>query len=219
MSLNAPSSTRPSAPLRLHRMAVSGHCHRVELMLSLLGLPYEIVEVDLLQGAQHRAEFLALNPLGQVPVLEDGALALPDSNAILVYLAQRYAPGSAWLPEGPEAAARLQRWFSLAAGPLDFGAAKARFAAIIGRPVTPESQALGHRLFTLMDAQLARRDWLLDGPAPSLADVAMYSYSSQAHLGGIVLDGYAHLRAWLARVEALPGFLALPSALPSGLAS
>ena len=63
----------PTTPLQLYRMPISGHCHRVELMLSLLGLPYELIDVNLLRGEHQRAEFLALNPLGQVPylVLED----------------------------------------------------------------------------------------------------------------------------------------------------
>ena len=200
----------PSRALRLHRMAISGHCHRVELMLSLLKLPYEAVDVDLLKAEQRRPEFLALNPLGQVPVLEDDGQVLSDSNAILVYLVRRYAPESAWLPTEPLAAARLQRWFSLAARQLAEGPATARFSALIGRTVTPESQAIGHRLFALMEPQLAREPWLV-GNTPTLADIAMYSYSAQAEIGGISLADYPHLRAWLARVEALPGFIPLPS--------
>ena len=61
----------PSTPLQLYRMPISGHCHRVELMLSLLGLPYELIDVNLLRGEHQRAEFLALNRFGQVPVIED----------------------------------------------------------------------------------------------------------------------------------------------------
>lgn len=203
-----------STPLHLYRMAVSGHCHRVELMLSLLGLPYETVDVDLLAGAQRRPEFLALNPLGQVPVLADGeGLVLSDSNAILVYLARRYAPDGAWLPRDAAGAARLQRWFSLAAGCLDSGPAKARFAALVGRPVDPACLAEGRRLFDFMELELAGRDWLLDGPAPSLADIALYSYSAQAPIGGLSLEAWPRLRAWLARVEALPGFIPLPDHL------
>ena len=209
----SPNSTRPTSPrLRLHRMAISGHCHRVELMLHLLDLPHEIVDVDLLGGEQRRAPFLALNPLGQVPVIEDGDLVLADSNAILVYLVRRYAPESAWLPDEPVAAARLQRWFSLAASLLDLGPATARFSALVGRTVTAESQAMGHRLLALMDAQLKREAWLV-GKAPTLADIALYSYSAQAGIGGIGLDDYPHVRAWLARVEALPGFIPLPDRL------
>ncbi|WP_428293580.1 glutathione S-transferase N-terminal domain-containing protein [Hydrogenophaga sp.] len=83
--------------IQLHRSAISGHCHRVELLLSLLGLPFERIEVDLAQRQHKSPEFPAMNPLGQVPVLRDDELTLSDSNAILVYLEARYAPGQ-WLP-------------------------------------------------------------------------------------------------------------------------
>lgn len=203
------------APLRLHRFTASGHCHRVELMLSLLGLPYETVEVDLLRREQKTPAFLALNPLGQVPVLEDGDdLVLSDSNAILVYLAQRYAPEAGWLHRDPAAAARQQRWFSLAASLLDDGPATARFGALIGREITPQSQQTGHRLFALMEAELSRQPYLV-GTRPSLADISLYSYTSQAPIGGISLADYPQIRAWLARIEALPGFIPLASRLPS----
>ncbi|MBT9455679.1 MAG: glutathione S-transferase family protein [Burkholderiaceae bacterium] len=201
-----------NTPLRLHRLAISGHCHRVELMLSLLGLRYENVEVDLFKREQKSPRFLALNPLGQVPVLEDGDLVLSDSNAILVYLAQRYAPDAGWLHSDPVAAARQQRWFSLAASLLDDGPATARFGALIGREVTPQSQATGHRLFAVMEAELSVHPFLV-GDSRSLADISLYSYTSQAPIGGISLADYPHIRAWLARVEALPGFIPLPSAL------
>jgi glutathione S-transferase len=114
------ASARPSQAIRLHRMALSGHCHRVELFLSLLRLPHELIDVDLAAGEHKSPAFLARNPFGQVPVLEDGDVTLADSNAILVYLEGRYAPG-AWLPKEPLAAARVQRWLSVAAGPLAFG--------------------------------------------------------------------------------------------------
>ena len=79
--------------ITLHRMALSGHCHRVELFLSLLGVPYRLVDVDLAKGEHKKPEFLAMNPFGQVPVLQDGDVTLGDSNAILVYLEAKYAPG------------------------------------------------------------------------------------------------------------------------------
>ncbi|QPF75917.1 glutathione S-transferase family protein [Roseateles sp. DAIF2] len=196
------------APRRLYQLPGSGHCHRIELMLALLGLDYETVDVDLQAGEQRRPEFLALNRLGQVPVLVDGELTLSDSNAILVYLAQRYAPDGGWLPQDPVAAAGLQRWFSLAASWLAYGPASARFQALVGRPIEERSLVQGRALFGFMEAELADgRDWLMAGARPSLADVSLYSYSSQAALGGLPLDPYPQVRAWLARVEALPGFI------------
>jgi glutathione S-transferase len=81
----------PAAPIKVYSAQVSGHSHRVRLFLSLLGLPFETVEIDLKAGAHKTADFLRRNAFGQVPVIEDGAVTIADSNAILVYLAERHA--------------------------------------------------------------------------------------------------------------------------------
>lgn len=203
----------PTQPLKLYRLALSGHCHRVELLLSMLGLPYETLDVNLLQRENRSAGFLALNPLGQVPVLVDGDLVLSDSNAILVYLAQRYAPGSHWMPQDPVGQARLQRWFSLAAGMLGPGIAGPRFAAITGKPVSEAAQATGRRLLDFMEGELKGRDWLLGGAEPSLADLALVGYTSQAGIGGLPLATYPRITAWVARVQALRGYVPLSDRL------
>lgn len=83
----------PQQPIKLYNFPLSGHAHRVELMLSLLELPTELLFVDLANGAHKRPEFLAINPFGQVPVIDDGGTVISDSNAILVYLAKKYGNG------------------------------------------------------------------------------------------------------------------------------
>ena len=112
-------------PIKLYHFPLSGHAHRVQLMLSLLGLPVEVVFVDLAKGEQKQADFLAINAFGQVPVIDDDGMVLADSNAILVYLASKYGKGH-WLPTDPVGVARVQRWMSVAAGPLHAGPAAAR---------------------------------------------------------------------------------------------
>ena len=201
--------TAPARPIRVHRMALSGHCHRVELFLSLLGLPFEQVDVNLAAGEHKQPEFLALNPFGQVPVIEDGELTLADSNAILVYLEGRYAPGR-WLPRDPLGAAQVQRWLSVAAGQLAFGPAAARVIELFRKPedCTPYVTR-GHQLLRVMEQELTARDWLA-GPRPTLADIANYSYVTSAPEGRVSLDEYPGVRAWLARIEALPGFVPMP---------
>src|SRR5712691_6697106 len=101
---------RPAQPIRLYRYALSGHAHRAELFLSLLGLPFETIDIDLVRGEQKKPEFLALNAFGQVPVIQDGDVTLADSNAILTYLALRYDDTGRWLPRDAPGAARVQRW-------------------------------------------------------------------------------------------------------------
>lgn len=203
--------------IQLHRSAISGHCHRVELFLSLLGLPFETVEVDLLQRQHKAPAFLAMNPLGQVPVLRDGDLTLSDSNAILVYLEAQYAPGQ-WLPRDPVGAARVQRWLSLAAGPLAFGPSAARVVQLFKLPTDPtEAITRAQGLLQFMEGELGRTPFLA-GERATLADVAHYAYVARAPEGLVTLQPYPAIRAWLARVEALPGFVPMVKS-PVGLAA
>lgn len=208
------SPERPAQPLRLYRLALSGHCHRVELFLSMLGLPFELVDVDLRAGEHKSPAFLARNPFGQVPVLEDGDVTLADSNAILVYLEGRYAPGT-WLPREPRAAARMQQWLSVAAGPLAYGPATARAIALFGRADDPApARQRAHQLFAVMERELGQRPWLA-GEQATLADLANYAYAARAPEGGVSLQDYPAVRRWLARVESLPGFVPMPRAAAS----
>lgn len=203
--------------LQLYRNAVSGHCHRVELFLSLLGLPFESIDVDLAQKQHKTPDFLAMNPLGQVPVLRDGDLTLADSNAILVYLEGRYAPGQ-WLPQDPVGAARVQRWLSLAAGLLAFGPASARVVQLFKLPTDPaEAIARAKGLLGLMESELLRTPFLV-GERATLADLAHYAYVARAPEGLVSLEPYPAIRAWLARIEALPGFVPMLKS-PIGLAA
>ena len=207
--------TTTAHPLRLHRFALSGHAHRAELMLSLLGLPFERIDVDLANKAHKSAAFLAINPFGQVPVLQDGDVTLADSNAILVYLAMKYG-GDTWLPRDPLGAARVQRWLSVAAGLLAFGPAAARLAMLFKAPLNQaEAVARAHALFAVIEAELGAMPFIT-GDAPTIADVALYSYTAHAPEGGISLDAYPRLRAWLKRIEELPGFVPMQaSPLPA----
>jgi glutathione S-transferase len=194
----------------LHGVPLSGHTHRVQCLLHLLDLDYRFAPAP--AERRRTGEFLALNPLGQIPVLEDGEVVLADSCAILVYLARRYAPGSPWLPDEPVAAARVQRWLSIAAGELKFGPAAARIITVFGGPGDlAAAQALAARLFQFMEGQLADRAFLA-AAHPTIADLTCYAYTARAPEGGIALDAYPHLRAWLARVDAIPGFPAMPTA-------
>ena len=204
-----------SNTIRVHRHPLSGHAHRVELMLSLLGLPMERVDVDLAAGEHKSPSFLARNAFGQVPVIEDGEYVLPDSNASLVYLALTYDEARRWLPVSARVQAQVQRWLSVAAGQLAHGPAAARVAAVFGRPRNPEHAAVAQRLFDVLEHHLADRDWLAAEHA-TIADVAMYSYTAHAPEGGIPLEPWPRLRAWIGRVEALPGFVGMQrSALPA----
>ena len=200
--------------ITLYGTPLSGHCHRVELLLLALGLPYQYVEAP--AALRRSAEFRALNPLQQVPVLRDGELVLADSNAILVYLAKRYDSAGRWLPEEPVAAARVQRWLSVAAGEVMYGPATARMALLWGMPGDPKrAKEIGERLLRFMDEHFAAGAYLAADHA-TIADLACYSYVAHAPEGAIPLDAYPKVRAWLARVEGLAFFKPMPrSPLPA----
>lgn len=193
--------------IRLHRHPLSGHSHRVQLALSLLGLPHELVDVDLLKGAHKAPEFLKLSPFGQVPVLDDNGVTLFDSNAILVYLATRYDADRRWLPLDPKGQADVQAWLSVAAGQIAFGPAAARVITVFGaKRDAQDAISRAHALLAVMEAQLANSPFLV-GNSATLADIAAYSYIAAAPEGNVDLSAYTQVRAWLARVEALPGFV------------
>lgn len=198
----------------LHSTPLSGHGHRVELLLLALGLEYRLVSAP--AEIRQSLAFRALNPLGQIPVLQDGALTLADSNAIMVYLVKRYAPESPWLPAEPVAAAQVQRWLSIAAGEVMHGPSMARLITQFGIKDDPaRAERIAARLLPFMDGHLADRAFLA-ADHPTLADLACYSYVAHAPEGGISLEPYPAIRAWLARVEALPFFKPIPpSPLPN----
>ena len=196
-------------PLILHGTPLSGHAHRVELLLRALGLPYRLAEAP---AEIRRGEaFRRLNPFQQIPVLEDGDLVLSDSNAIMVYLVKRYAPGSEWLPEEAVAAARVQRWLSVAAGEVMHGPGSARLIVQFGISDDPgRAGRIARRLLALMDEHLTERLFLA-ADHPTLADLACYSYVAHAPEGGIPLAPHPAVLAWIARIEALPFFKPMPA--------
>lgn len=203
--------------MKLYHHPLSGHAHRARLFASLLGVPHELVEVDLKAGAHKKPEYLRINPFGHVPALEDGDVAIADSNAILIYLAKK-AGRSDWLPEDPKGAAAVQRWLSVAAGEVAYGPAAARLITVFGAKYNPEEViARAHVLLARLESQLDGRDWLV-GDGPTIADVAIYSYVARAPEGNVDLTGYPNVNAFLRRAEALPGFVPFVQT-PVGLAA
>ena len=192
--------------MKLYHYPLSGHAHRARLFISLLGIPHELVEVDLGSGAHKTPEFLALNSFGQVPVLDDNGTIISDSNAILVYLATKLGRTD-WLPTDAKGAAAVQRWLSVAAGDVAFGPAAARLVTVFGAKFNPEDViGRAHVLLKRLEAHLTDGDWVA-GTGPTIADVALYSYLSSAPEGNVDLLPYPRVNALLRRIEALPGFV------------
>lgn len=192
--------------MKLYHHPLSGHSHRARLFLSLINLPHELVEVDLMSGAHKTPDFLKMNPFGQVPVLDDDGEYVSDSNAILVYLAKK-AGRTDWLPDDLKSAAAVQRWLSVAAGEIAYGPAAARLVTVFGAKFNPD-EVIGraHAVLAKLETQLSDREWLV-GERPTIADVAIYSYVARAPEGNVDLSTYPAVNRLLRRIEALPGFV------------
>lgn len=200
---------QPTQSLKFYDFEKSGHAHRARLMASLLGLPYELIPIDLLGGEHKKTPFLSLNPFGQVPVLADGDTIVCDSTAILVYLAKKYGDES-WLPNDPTEAAEVQHFLSIASGEIFRGPCSARLITVFSAPLNHDaSKATAYHLFDILDAHLANRRFVATSHR-TIADVACYSYIAHAPEGDVSLEKYSNIRSWLKRVEALPGFIAMP---------
>lgn len=201
--------------MKLYHHPLSGHSHRVRLLLSLLEVEHTLVEVDLAAGEHRQPAFLALNPFGQVPVLDDEGEIVSDSNAIMVYLVTKLGR-SEWLPDTPKQAAEVQRWLSVAAGEIAYGPAAARLITVFGAGFDAATTiARAHLVLGRLEAALEGRTWIA-GARPTIADVALYGYVARAPEGNVDLSRYSEVRAWLARIEALPGFVAFERS-PVGL--
>ncbi len=197
----------------LYGLELSGHTHRVVLLLEMLGLPYRFIPAP--AQVRQSPEFLRLNPLGQIPVLLDGSVVVSDSNAILVYLAKRYAADTQWLPTDAISASKVQRWLSIAAGEIRFGPATARAKVLWNAPGDRDGAIeIARRLLRFMEAHLGEHvsdRSFIAAEHPTVADLACYSYVAHAPEGGISLAQYPAVRAWLSRVERLPRFKPMPS--------
>ncbi|MBD3894672.1 glutathione S-transferase family protein [Halomonas sp. ML-15] len=193
--------------MKLYHFALSGHAHRAALFLSLAGVEHELIDVDLAAGAHRQPEFLALNAFGEVPVLDDNGSIIADSLAILVYVARKVGP-SHWLPSDPVEEAQVQRWLSVAAGKIAYGACAARLITVFGAPFDAD-EVIGraHATLHVMEQTLAEQRWIAATQQPSIADIALYSYVERSPEGNVDLSGYPYIQAWLRRIEGLPGFI------------
>ena len=196
--------------MKLYDLAPSGNCHKVRLLLSLLGLDYALATVDMANGELQSAAFLGKNPFGQVPVLEDDAVVLRDSQAILVYLARRYDRDARWLPDDAEGQARVTAWLATAANEIARGPASLRLHYLFGVALDLEAATrTSNQVLGILEAHLSGNDWLVRDRA-SLADVAIYPYVALAPQARIELAPYPAIRAWMKRMQALPGYVSMP---------
>jgi glutathione S-transferase len=194
---------------KLYDLELSGNCYKVRLLAALLGVPLETVPVDFLGGAHKKPPLIDLNAFGEVPIFEDGGLVLRDSQAILVYMARKWG-GESWLPTDPAGLALVTAWLMVAENEIARGPNDARLHDKFCYDVDIEhARRKTVHILGLMESHLARTSWLaLD--RPTIADIACMPYVALSHEGGVPLDGYPAVAAWVHRVKALPGFVGMP---------
>ncbi|GFM56356.1 glutathione S-transferase family protein [Pseudomonas capsici] len=195
--------------MKLYDLDASGNCYKVRLFAALANIELDVVAVDFLAGEHKKPPLSDMNPLGQLPVLEDGSYILRDSQAILVYLAGQYG-GLAWWPAHPQGQADIVQWLSFAGNEVQHSLCAARLVQKFG-VVLDKAQALEKSSVALsvLDRHLEHHDWLAIG-RPTIADCAVYPYVVLAPEGGVDLAPYANIARWMARIEALPGYLPKP---------
>ncbi len=205
--------------LTLHEDPCSGNCYKIRLTAALLGLPLALRSYDIRKGETRTPAFLRdVNANGRIPVLQIGETGaaprfLPESNAACWYLAE----GSALIPGDRFDRADMLRWMFFEQYNHEPNVATLRFwLRFIGEDQLSEAQrgqiaakrAGGEAALALMEAHLARQDWLV-GSGATLADIVLYAYTHVSEAGGFRLNDYPAIGAWLGRIAALPGYVAM----------
>jgi len=194
---------------RLYDYLPSGNGYKVRLLLTLLGLPFERVELDIDRAETRTAAYLAKNPNGRIPALElENGEVLAESNAILFYLAD----GTPYLPDDRWLRAQVLQWMFFEQYSHEPYVAVARYflqhleMTEARRVLLAEKQDKGRAALAVMEDHLATRTYFV-GERTTIADLALYAYTHVADEGGYDLEPYPAVRAWLARAAAEPGHI------------
>lgn len=200
--------------LTLYDDPISGNGYKVRLILLLTGKPFRVINLDILNGETRTPEFLAINPNGKIPTLvfEDGRV-LSESNAILFHCAE----GTDYLPPEPFKRAQILQWLFWEQYSHEPNIATSRFLHQ-HRELTDDVLAMleakkapGEAALALMERHLTSHIFLV-AESFSIADIALYAYTHVAEEGGFALGEYPAIRAWIERVENVPGFISMSEA-------
>ncbi len=198
----------------LYDFELDEHCYKVRLLLGLLGVAHHRIAVDMLPGReQMRPPLLALNPLGTLPILTDGALVLREAEPILVYLARSQDPSARWLPGDAAPLAEVTMWLHFSTRALQ-PVATARQGTIFAQADPEDAAEEAERAFRVMEDHMVRRglhgaDWFV-GDGPTLADISLFPAIALSRDIGIDHEACPALRRWMRRVRSLPGFVTMP---------
>ena len=195
--------------IKLYNFELSGSCYKVRMLCNILDVKYESIGVDFVNKEHKNARYTALNAFGELPILDADGLILRDAQAIMVYLAKKYDKSNQWFPDDAESMGRVSQWLATGGGEV-MNSAGARLVKILNYDMDlAKLQAGANRVFKIMDAHLATRDWLELGH-PTIGDLACFPYTAMAGEGGIDLSVYPNILKWLARMKGIPGFITMP---------
>lgn len=208
--------------ITLYDYELSGNCYKIRLFLHILGVEYATVPIDFYPGRAHKSEwFLRINPLGQLPVIDDEGLVLCDTQAILVYLASRFDTGETWYPRHDASLlGEISQWLAFADG-ITRTASAARLHDGMSYDLDVEAMRAGaHRLFRILDEHLwfgeqEDRDWVCAAAHPTIADIACFPYVMLSEEGGISRQDYPAIRRWCDRFKRIDGFVVMPGIFPA----
>ena len=196
--------------LKLYDHNISGNCYKVRLLLNHLGVDYEKANVDVLQGEQHKPEFVAFNPNKKIPVLIDGDFVIWESNAILLYLGKKFSPNPLF-PEDPERFGQVAQWLLFGKTTLDPNLARARFITRFAPEINRDEKELNSlregssSALKILEDHLKKSDFLAG--SYSIADIGCYPYVSICGEGGVSLTPYPSVRKWCDRIVSQPGYI------------
>ena len=211
----------------LHDFELSAECYKVRLFLAILCQRWESRSVDVYPGEAHRSDaFRRINPMGEVPVLDDGGRVIWDAQAILIHLALAKDPTGLWFPVGdPHRAGLTAQWLGFAAALTPTLGAARRHDTMMAEEIDVAAARTGaHRLLRIMDEHLwfAEREaggWLVPGDRPTIADIAAFPHVILSEDGGIPRIDYPAIRRWCDRVKRIPGFIGMSGVFPASPAA
>lgn len=188
--------------IRIFGDSISGNCQKVKWVAARLSIPHEWIEIDILKGETRTDEFLAINPFGQVPVIQfDDGRTLAQSNAIILHLAE----GSDLIPDDAFERAKMLEWMFWEQYSHEPVIAVRRFQKLylgmLDDEIDPDLLAKGRRALGRMEMALISSDWIAGGETITLADLSLLAYTRLAHEGGFNINDFPAVHAWVARCE------------------
>lgn len=210
--------------IKLYDYELSGNCYKIRLMMAFLGLEHTPEMIDFYPGKQHKSEdFRKINPLGQVPVIDDDGLVLRDAQAILVYLASKYDSSGKWYPlDDAGKLGQISQWLAFADSITATSSAARLHDALFYTHIDADAARSGaHQLFRLLDEHLyfaeeAGEKWLCSDDHPTIADIACFPYVMLSEEGGVSRIDYPAIRRWCDRLKRIPGFMVMSGIFPAG---